>query len=149
MMNKLRIVTLTLILSTGLTLSSFVLTGFGNENPASITRSTTVGGNGKEVVKTEILLDKTTTREDLIHTCKFLAKEEVQLTFELLDIRKAFFGIVGKQRIAYAKGKIELPDGSVEQFEAGGAISFQSIKITYSKGEETNNYSINMVEIVD
>ena len=134
MMNKLRIVTLTLILSTGLTLSSFVLTGFGNENPASITRSTTVGGNGKEVVKTEILLDKTTTREDLIHTCKFLAKEDVQLTFELLDIRKSFFGIVGKQRIAYAKGKIELPDGSVEQFEAGRAISFQFYQDYLLKG---------------
>ena len=148
-MNKLRIATLALVLSIGLTLSSFVLTGFSNENPASITRSTTIGGNGKEIVKTEILLDKTTTREDLIHACKFLAEEEVQLTFESLDIRKAFFGIVGKPRIAYAKGKIELPDGSVEQFEAGGPISFQSIKITYSMNKETNDYFINMVEIVD
>lgn len=147
-MNKLRTI-LTFILSTCLALSSFVLMGFSSENPASITRSTTIDVNGKEVVKTEILLDKTTTREDLIHACKFLAEEEVQLTFETLSIRKAFFGLVGKPRIAYAKGKIELPNGSIEQFEAGGAIGFQSIKITYSRNREANDYFIDMVEIVD
>ena len=148
-MNRLRITTTILFLGTLFMLSSFVSDPFEGENPAPITQSTNTNSIGEQLVQTEILIDKTTTREGLIHACKFLAEEDVELTFESLDIRKAFLGVLGKSRIAYAKGKIELPNGSIEEFEAGGPISFRSIKVTYSRNIETSDYYINMVEVIE
>lgn len=142
-MNRLRITTTILLLGALIMLSSFVTSAFEGDHPAPIMRSTNINNIGEQVVQTEILIDKSTTREDLIHACKFLAEEDVELTFESLDIRKGFLGLLGKSRIAYAKGKIELPNGSIEEFEAGGLISFRSIKVTYSKNMETSNYYIN------
>lgn len=148
-MKRLRITTTILFLGTSFIISSFVPSIFEGENPAPITRSINTNSLGEQLVQTEILIDKSTTREGLIHTCKFLAEEDVALTFESLDIRKAFFGLLGKSRIAYAKGKIELPNGSIEKFEAGGPISFRSIKITYSRNIETSDSYINMVEVIE
>ena len=148
-MKRLRITTTILFLGTSFIFSSFAPSIFEVENPAPITRSINTNSIGEQLVQTEILIDKSTTREGLIHACKFLAEEDVELTFESLDIRKAFFGLLGKSRIAYAKGKIELPNGSIEKFEAGGPISFRSIKITYSRNIETNDSYINMVEVIE
>ena len=148
-MNQFRITTTLLLLGTSVVLSSFMLPAFEKDIPAPITRSISANNSGEQIVQTEILIDKTTTREDLIHACKFLAEEDVNLTFESLDIRRAFFGLLGKPRIAYAKGKIALPNGSFEEFEAGGLISFRSIKVTYSRSKKTSDYYINMVEVVE
>ena len=148
-MNRLRVTTTLLVLGASFMLSSFAPSTFEKDNPAPITRSTSTNDTGEQVIQTEVLIDKTTTREDLIHACKFLAEEDVDLTFESLDIRKAFFGLLGKSRIAYAKGKVALPNGSSEEFEAGGPISFRSIKVTYSRNTTTSDYYINMVEVVE
>lgn len=148
-MNNLKSKVLIQTLVIGFILNSLAFANTDTENPASIKRKTAIGENGKQIITTEILFDKTTLREDLIHTCNFLATEGVQLTFESLVIGKSFIGILGKKRISYAKGKIELPGGSVEKFEAGGAFSFRSVKISYSENEATGNYLINMVEVID
>lgn len=130
-------------------LSSFTLTHVHREYPSPIIRSVAMGERGREVILTEILLDKSTSREDLIQACQFLAEEEVQLTFESLEIRKPFLGVLGSSRIAYARGKIALPTGVDEPFEAGGIMGFRSIKIIYSRDTQTNNYAINTVEIIE
>lgn len=148
-MSPSKIIVLMLTVATALILNGFVPVSTDNATPAPITRSTTIDKNGKKAIKTEVLFNKTTTREDVIHTCNFLAREDVQLTFESLQIRKSFFGVFGRARIAYAKGMIELPGGSFQNFKAGGAIAFKSIKITYSQNSETQNYLINMIEIID
>ena len=146
-MNNRKITLISLVLSVWLSLSSFVFVDFKNDKPVSISRSMDTDRNGKEIIITEITLDKTTSREDLIHSCSFLAKENVQLTFESLIIGKSIFGLVGKQRITYAKGKITLLDGSFHQFEVGRILNFKSIKITYSRNKENDDLSLDMVEI--
>ncbi|MGB3588321.1 MAG: hypothetical protein WBA23_17355 [Tunicatimonas sp.] len=137
------VITLVLTLFSGFTGTYAALIGNSDKGPAPITR--TVKANS--IITTEILRDKTTSREDLIHACKFLADEGVQLTFESLNIRRSFLGVLGKKRISQAKGKVELPNSSNEAFEAGDAISFHSIKITYTQNTTTNTFAINMVEI--
>ncbi|WP_162056510.1 hypothetical protein [Pontibacter pamirensis] len=113
-----------------------------------MTRTTEVI-NGDKVEKTVILLDGNTSREDVIHTCNFLAAEDVQLTFDKLVIGKSMLGLVGKSRIRFAEGKIELPDGSSEKFTAGGAASFRFIRIQYSINTATNSVQIDMLEKID
>ncbi len=72
------------------------------KQPKTITRTSTLVG-GTKVEKSIILLDGSTSREDVIHTCSFLAQEDVQLTFDKLTIGKSFLGLLGKQRIRIAK----------------------------------------------
>lgn len=117
--------------------------------PKPITQSVDTNDRGEQIRQTIILIDQNTSREDLIHTCRFLAKDNVQLTFEELEIRKYFWRLLGKKRIARADGKILLPDGNFEAFKAGGIISFRSIEITYTKNLETEDYYIEMIEIID
>ena len=133
--------------------SLFFLSSFTNNNthgkqPASITRTTKLV-NGNEVEKTVILLDRNTSREDVIYTCGFLANENVQLTFDKLIIGKSFLGLVGKNRIRVAEGTIKLSNGSSQTFKAGGAFSFKTIKIQYSNTVATKSSQIEMVEIID
>ncbi|HVG40262.1 MAG TPA: hypothetical protein VM888_01525 [Chitinophagaceae bacterium] len=129
-------------------LSSFITKPNDEKQPKTITR-TTMLVNGKEVKKTIILLDGNTSREDLIYTCNFLANEKVQLTFNKLAIGKSFLGLIGKQRIRIAEGKIELPDGSSSSFKAGGATSFKFIKIQYLSKVSAESSQLEMIEIID
>jgi len=101
------------------------------------------------VEKTVILLDGKTSREDLIHTCGFLANENVQLTFDKLIIGKSFLGLIGKKRIRIAEGKIKLSNGLSQSFKAGGATSFKYIKIQYSNIVAIKSAQIEMIEIND
>jgi hypothetical protein len=101
------------------------------------------------VEKTVILLDGNTSREELIQTCSFLAKENVQLTFDKLTIGKSFLGLIGKQRIRIAEGMIKLANGSSQRFKAGGATGFRFIKIQYLNNILPESSQIEMIEIVD
>jgi hypothetical protein len=129
-------------------LSSFISKPNDEKQPKTITRTSTLV-DGKKVEKTVILLDGNTSREDLIHTCSFLAQENVQLTFDKLTIGKRFLGIVGKQRIRMAEGKIKLANGSSQRFKAGGATSFKFIKIEYTNNLSMESSQIEMIEIID
>ena len=129
-------------------LSSFVSTGTHEKHPNTITRVSNLV-DGKKIETTIILLDGTTSREDLIATCSFLAKENVQLTFDKLAIGRSFLGIIGKQRIRIAEGQVRLPDGSSQSFKAGGIASFRSIKIQYSSDASSHSSKIQMIEIID
>ncbi len=131
-----------------ITLTSFSFIRDNDKMPGTITRTTEVL-DGNKVERTVILLDGTTSREELIHTCNFLAAEKVQLTFDRLVIGKSLLGLVGKSRIRIAEGKIELPDGSSENFKAGGVTSFKSIRIQYSSNDKTKSPIIEMIEIID
>ncbi|MEM8968077.1 MAG: hypothetical protein AAGE93_16780 [Bacteroidota bacterium] len=146
---NLKVIAFVLTIYCGLTANYFALANSADRNPTPITRTSKINTTGDEIITTMVLLDKTTSREDLIHTCRFLADEDVLLTFDSLNIRKAFLGIFGKKRIVQATGKIELPNGISEAFQAGGTISFHSIKITYSQNTKNNSFAINMVEIID
>ncbi|MEM6841186.1 MAG: hypothetical protein AAF632_03085 [Bacteroidota bacterium] len=139
----------TLIVLIGLTASQLVSANDISESPMSITRTSRANAVGDEIITTEILLDENTSREDLIHICRFLGNEGVQLTFDSLNIRRSFLGILGKKRIAQATGKIVLPNGISEEFQAGGTLSFRSIKITYFQNTTSNDSAINMIEIID
>jgi hypothetical protein len=132
-----------------ITLSSFSIREKSNPGPKTITKTILKNTAGQEIIKTQIVLDGNTSREDLIAACSSLGKERVQLTFDQVTIRKNFMGIWGKSRIAYAKGKIELPNRANEPFEAGGAFNFKFIKITYSQVSHTDEYTVDMIEIVD
>lgn len=129
-------------------LSSFISKPGGEKQPKTITR-TSMQVNGKEVKKTVILLDGNTSREDLIQTCSFLAHENVQLTFNKLTIGKSFLGLIGKNRIRIAEGKLELSNGTSQRFKAGGATSFKFIKIQYSDNAVTESSQIEMIEVID
>ena len=129
-------------------LSSFISRPSDEKLPKTITK-TSITVNGKKVEKTAILLDKSTSREDLIHTCNFLAQENVQLTFDKLTIGKSFLGLVGKQRIRIAEGMIKLANGSSQRFKAGGATGFRSIKIQYANHMLPASSQIEMIEVVD
>jgi hypothetical protein len=129
-------------------LSSFTSTMSDEKQPKTITRTAALEG-GKEVEKTVIQLDASTSRTDLIHTCSFLAQENVQLTFDKLTIGKSFFGLVGKQRIRIAEGSIRLADGSSQSFKGGGATAFKTIRIVYSSNVKTDVSQIDMIEIID
>ena len=128
-------------------LSSFNDKSKDEKRPDTITRTLSFI-NGDQVEKTIILIDGNTSREDLIHTCAFLAQENVQLTFEKIIIGRSFLGLVGKNRIRIADGKIELSNGLSQSFKAGGATSFKFIKIQYSN-TLTAKSKIEMIEIVD
>lgn len=129
-------------------LNSFISRPDDGKLPKTITKtSTTI--NGKKVEKTAILLDGRTSREDLIHTCQFLAQENIQLTFAKLTIGKSFLGLVGKQRIRIAEGMITLSNGSSQRFKAGGATGFRSLKIQYSNHVLPESSQIEMIEVVD
>jgi hypothetical protein len=129
--------------------SSFAVKKNWPANHKTTSKTVERNNEGKTVIKTQILLDRTTSREDLIAACSLLSKENVQLTFDLLQIRKSFLGVLGNSRIAYAKGQIQLPDGSVERFRAGGPFNFKFIRIIYFQDSQTNQYKISMVETVD
>ncbi len=144
MKNKILLFALTSVLF----LSSFITRINNEKQPNTITRSLTVI-NGNEVEKTLILFDGNTSREDVIHTCGFLAHENVQLTFDKLIIGKSFLGIIGKKRIRIAEGKITLYNGLSQTFKAGGATSFKFIKIQYSINTVNKLPQIEMVEIID
>ena len=126
--------------------SSFISKPADENKPKTITKSATLV-DGKKVEKTIILLDGSTSREDLIHTCNYLAQENVQLTFEKLTIGRSFLGLVGKQRIRIAEGKIQLPNGASQSFKGGGVTSFKSIKIQYSNNLSKAASTIEMIEI--
>jgi len=133
--------------------SFFLLTSFVNQpsngnQPRTITRTTLVE-NGNEVEKTVILFNGETSREDVISTCGFLAHENVQLTFDKLIIGRSFLGLIGKNRIRIAEGKIQLSNGDTQSFKAGGAMSFKMIKIQYSKTASMKSSQIEMIEIID
>lgn len=130
------------------TLTSFSFTRNNDKMPRTITRTSEVI-NGNKVERTIILLDGTTSREDLIHTCNYLAAEKVQLTFNRLVIGKSLLGLIGKSRIRIAEGKIELPDGSSEKFKAGGVTSFNFIRIQYVHNTKTKLPKMEMIEIID
>jgi hypothetical protein len=128
-------------------LSAFTAKPSGEKFPKTITRTSTLV-NGATVEKTVILLDGNTSREELIHTCNFLAQENVQLTFDKLSIGRSFLGVAGKQRIRIAKGKIELANGTAQGFKAGGLTGFRFLKIQYSKNLSTAIPQMEMIEIV-
>ncbi|MEM9325359.1 MAG: hypothetical protein AAGA85_06875 [Bacteroidota bacterium] len=119
------------------------------DDPSTISRSFLVSDTGERFTRTEILIDKTTSREDLIHTCKFLAREDVQLTFDQLEIRRWFFGLLGRSRITLANGRIEFQDGFSQDFNAGGIMGFRSIRIVYSENADTEDVFLNTVEVID
>ncbi|HZH36276.1 MAG TPA: hypothetical protein VEX65_03320 [Flavisolibacter sp.] len=129
-------------------LSSFMSKPGDEKLPKTITRISTLV-EGKNVEKTVILLDGNTSREELIQTCNFLAKENVQLTFDKLTIGKSFLGLIGKQRIRIAEGMIKLANGSSQRFKAGGATGFRFIKIQYLTNILPESSQIEMIEIVD
>jgi hypothetical protein len=104
---------------------------------------------GNTLIKTQITLDKHTSREGLIEACAFLAKENVSLTFEGVTIRKWFLGIAGKNRIGKLKGRISLPNGKFEEFKAGGAFNFTLVRIIFTQVKDTDKYTIQMVEVID
>ncbi len=149
MKHQLKYTLLVLTLVSFVTLSSFSVGEKSHAAHQTITKSSVINTAGQEIIKTQIILDKTTSREDLIAACSLLSKEQVQLTFDQLTIRKNFMGIWGNSRIAYAKGQIELPNKAIEKFEAGGAFNFKFIKITYSQVSQTDKYTIEMIETVD
>lgn len=128
--------------------SSFFSIPNNEKQPKTVTKTSTLI-DGKKVETTVVLLDGNTSREDLIQTCNFLAKEQVQLTFDKLTIGKSFLGLIGKQRIRIAEGKIKLLNGSSQNFKAGGATSFKFIKIQYSNNVSVNVSQIEMIEIID
>ena len=130
-------------------LSGFYVPNGKLSDHKTVTRTVEKDNAGKEVIKTQIILDKTTSREALIAACSSLSRENVQLTFKLLVIRKSFFGLLGRSRISYAKGTIQLPDGSSQEFEAGGTFNFRLIRITYTQVSKTSEYRIGMVETID
>ena len=131
-----------------LSLSGFTPIKKNEKLPKTIERTTTAV-NGFNFEKTIIEFNKTTSREDVIHTCAFLSKEDVQLTFSKLTIGKSFLGIIGQSRIRNAEGKIELSDGSTQSFKVGGVSSFKSLKIQYSKNTGTKVSKIEMIEKID
>jgi hypothetical protein len=132
--------------------SIFILSSFriqpSEEFPKTISRNIS-SVNGNNIQRTVIELNGNTSREDIIQTCTFLAKEDVQLTFENLEIGKCFLGIMGKTRIRNAEGKIQLADGSSQNFKAGGAFGFRYLKIQYSKNLTTGSFQMEMIEKID
>jgi hypothetical protein len=135
------------ILGLLIVLSSFISSPTNENLPKTLTRNSTLI-DGKKVERTVILLNGNTSREDVIHTCNFLAKENVQLTFEKLSIGRSFLGLIGKQRIRIAEGKIKLPNGSSQKFKAGGVTSFRFIKIQYMNNSLPELSGIEMIESV-
>jgi hypothetical protein len=139
----------TAIICITITLCSFSMPKKNSRNHAPIVKTYEKNKAGKEVIKTQITLDKHTSRDALIETCGLLSKEDVALTFASLSIRKSFLGIAGKNRIAKLKGQIKLPDGKIEKFTAGGVFNFRVVRITYIQIKGTDTYTINMIEVID
>jgi hypothetical protein len=136
------------LLGLSIFLSSFTSGSESEKLPKTITK-TKILVDGKKLERTVILFDGHTSREDIIHTCNFLAKENVQLTFDKLSIGKSFLGIIGKQRIRIAEGLIRLANGSSQRFKAGGFTSFKTIKIQYISTILPESSQIEMIEIFD
>jgi hypothetical protein len=111
-----------------------------------MTRVTTVI-DCREVQRTIILFDKNISREDVIHTCTYLQREKIQLTFHKLSIGRSFLGIIGKHRVNSIAGEIRLPDGSTQRFRVGGPKSFRSFKLQFTTSP--NDSRIEMIETVD
>ncbi|NOT74899.1 MAG: hypothetical protein HOP08_08205 [Cyclobacteriaceae bacterium] len=120
-----------------------------NDSPRPVTRTSIMDKNGNGVIRTQILFNRTTSREEVISTCTFLAKENTQLTFDRLEIGKSVFGVFGRNRLKYLSGSIELPDGSIQKFKAGGVFAFHSVKIIYSNQMDSKSFLIEMIEIID
>lgn len=113
-----------------------------------ITRTSKIE-NGSHVMETIILFDKHTSSDNVIGVCTTLAKENVQLTFDKLTIGRGLFGLLGKNRIRTMEGKIELPNGQSQKFQAGGPFGFRYVKIIYATNTENKSSIIEMIEIVD
>lgn len=139
---------LLLIVFTALIFSSFTVKITEDKTPNTITR-TTVWVDGKSIEKTLILFDGKTSREAVIHTCSYLAKENIQLTFDRLVIGKSVMGVVGKSRIRIASGKITFPNGSSQSFNVGGPLSFRSLKIQYATPDNSLSPTLEMIETFD
>lgn len=105
--------------------------------------------NGKQILKTQIVINASTTREEIISGCRQLQNEGVSLTFDKLTIRRSLFGILGRSRVSYAKGKIEMPNGDHDIFEVGGTFNFRYLKIYYSQIKNSNDFTLEMVEIIE
>ena len=129
-------------------LSSFATVADAEKQPRTISRTVTLV-DSRKVERTIIVFNANTSREDVIQTCSFLANENVQLTFNKLTIGRSFLGILGKQRIRIAEGKIQLADGSTQEFKAGGITSFKSLSIQYSREEAKQSSRIDMIEIIE
>jgi len=132
-----------------LTMSVITKGNNGDVTPVPIKQTITLQENGVQRLQTEITFDKKTSREDIINSCNFLAKENISLVFDKLEIKRPYFGLFGKYRIGFVEGFVELPDGMREKFKAGGLFAFRSVKIIYSKDVQTNAYRMEMVEIID
>ena len=143
-----RIIIFLLALISMLFLHSFNYKFSHEKLPGTITK-TSILIEGNQLERTVIKLDKNTSREDLISTCSFLAKENVQVTFDKLIIGKSFLGLIGKQRIRIAEGKIQLSNGVSQNFKAGGITNFKFLKIQYLNSVATKYIIIEMIEIVD
>lgn len=132
--------------------SLFILISFrippSEEFPKTISRNIS-SENGNNIQRTVIELNGDTSREHIIQTCTFLANEDVQLTFENLEIGKSFLGIIGKTRIRNIEGRIQLADGSFQNFKAGGSFGFRYLKIQYSKNLTTGSFQMEMIEKID
>jgi hypothetical protein len=61
--------------------------------------------DGNRIEKTVVLLDKKTTRDDVINACDILYRDGVQLTFEKLVIGNSMLGIVGKKKSGMLKAQ--------------------------------------------
>lgn len=131
------------------TLTAYADSPFKTGEPASLKRSYSKNREGKDIIITEITLDKHTSREALIETCTSLRKENTDLTFEFVKIGRSFLGIAGKRRILDLSGTIQLPNGIRENFKAGGIFNFRYVKITYTQVISTGEYTLSMVETVD
>lgn len=129
-------------------LSSFTVQPVDGKLPGTITRTTALV-DGKTRETTVIQLDGSTSREELIHTCNYLAKEGVQLTFGKLVIGRSFLGLVGKPRIRIAEGKIVLANGTTQSFKAGGVTAFRVLRIQYASLVTTDASRIEMIEIME
>lgn len=102
--------------------------------------------NGRQVRVTLIHFDKYTTNEDVIQVCSQLSQLKIKLTFNKLVFGKSVLGLVGRNRIKSLVGQIELADGTVQEFNAGGITNFRSVRIQLSQGITDR---IEMIETID
>lgn len=134
--------------------SFILLTSFVNVTapvtlPATVTRTTTFV-NDNEVERTIVSFNKHTSREAVIETCRFLAGENVQLTFDKLTIgRRGMQVFSRKNHIVFAEGNIALSNGRSEHFKAGGITGIKLFRIQYTNNATDKKSQIEMIEIID